>query len=273
MGKYVMHLYCAGRGSPTVVLDPGLGGGHAAWRTVQTYLAVTTRACTFDRLTTKLYPALPVHTTRTIVLHLHALLHLAGEPPPYVMVGQSIGGWDVQLFANYFPRETAGMVLSDAAAPATFSRLRTLITPSLRPLVDPLVLGAPGRTERLDIVRSAKQVAGVQSVGRIPLIVISHGVYSFSWSGKIPATAAQRGTFERIWGELQDSLAHLSPDSIHVVAVHSGHDIPRTNPWLLTTAISDVVDAVRYTPHRLPRCGSQLEGLGARCVSSPAHGS
>lgn len=47
VGGFKLHLYCAGEGSPTVVLDAGLGGSANDWSKVQPLLRQTTRVCTY----------------------------------------------------------------------------------------------------------------------------------------------------------------------------------------------------------------------------------
>jgi len=46
---------------------------------------------------------------------LHELLHRAGIPPPYVLVGHSLGGLNVRVYTGMFPEDVAGAVLVDAA--------------------------------------------------------------------------------------------------------------------------------------------------------------
>ena len=46
---------------------------------------------------------------------LHELLARAGEPPPYVLVGSSLGGLNARVYNGLYPGEVAGMVLVDAA--------------------------------------------------------------------------------------------------------------------------------------------------------------
>lgn len=49
VGGYRLHIQCVGAGSPTVVLDAGLGGSSLDWNLVQPELARTTRVCAYDR--------------------------------------------------------------------------------------------------------------------------------------------------------------------------------------------------------------------------------
>jgi pimeloyl-ACP methyl ester carboxylesterase len=44
-----LHLNCSGQGSPTVVLEAGLGDSSLVWSLVQPKLASTTRVCSYDR--------------------------------------------------------------------------------------------------------------------------------------------------------------------------------------------------------------------------------
>src|ERR1044071_9243645 len=49
VGGYRLHLYCTGEGTPTVVMDAGLGGGGLDWSTVQPEVSKFARVCTYDR--------------------------------------------------------------------------------------------------------------------------------------------------------------------------------------------------------------------------------
>ena len=44
-----MHLYCTGAGSPTIVIEGGLGDDWIGWQLVQPELARVTRVCSYDR--------------------------------------------------------------------------------------------------------------------------------------------------------------------------------------------------------------------------------
>ena len=49
VGGHRLHLHCVGQGSPTVVLDAGLGEFSLAWGAVQPQAATSTRVCAYDR--------------------------------------------------------------------------------------------------------------------------------------------------------------------------------------------------------------------------------
>lgn len=109
-----MNLYCLGDRGPTVILDAGLGGSTFSWAEVQPRLASRFRACSFDRAGMGFSDPGPMpRDARHRVEDLHALLKAARLPGPYILVGHSLGGIDVRLYAALHPKDMAGMVLVD----------------------------------------------------------------------------------------------------------------------------------------------------------------
>ena len=115
VGGYRLHISCVGEGSPTVVLDAGLGGFSLDWSLVQPELAATTRVCAYDRAGYGWSDPSPhARTPSQIADELHTLLVNAGIQGPYVLVGHSAAGKHVRLYASRYPQAVAGMVLIDA---------------------------------------------------------------------------------------------------------------------------------------------------------------
>ncbi|TRU53157.1 MAG: alpha/beta hydrolase [Microcystis aeruginosa Ma_QC_Ca_00000000_S207] len=120
------HLYCTGEGSPTVVMDYGIGGLSPVWSLVQPEVAKFTRVCSYDRAGYGWSESSPApRTSQQMVEELHALLHEAGIEGPYVLVGHSLGGLNARLFASQYPEEVVGLVLVDAVPAEIYSRLAT----------------------------------------------------------------------------------------------------------------------------------------------------
>src|ERR1043165_9432869 len=115
VGGYRLHIQCVGSGNPTVVLDAGLSGSSLDWSLVQPELGRTTRVCAYDRAGMGWSdPGPQPRTPRRIADELHTLLTNAGIAGPYVLVGHSLGGKNVRLFALSHPDQVAAMVLVDA---------------------------------------------------------------------------------------------------------------------------------------------------------------
>ncbi len=118
IGGWRLHLNCTGtRGAqaPLVILEPGIGDFSVEWSLVQPEVAKTARVCSYDRAGDGWSEIGPhPRTFKQIGYELHTLLDRAGERPPYVMVGQSYGGWLVRTYRTSYPSEVAGIILVDA---------------------------------------------------------------------------------------------------------------------------------------------------------------
>src|SRR5271168_1115439 len=111
-----LSIDCRGQGSPTVVLDSGLGVPAVGWNPVQTEVAKFARVCSYDRAGYGWSGASSApRTSLEIVKELHALLDAAGEKGPFILVGHSFGGYNVRVYNGQYPNDVAGMVLVDAS--------------------------------------------------------------------------------------------------------------------------------------------------------------
>jgi pimeloyl-ACP methyl ester carboxylesterase len=111
-----LSIDCRGEGSPTVILDSGLGVPAVGWNPVQAEVAKFTRVCSYDRAGYGWSSASSApRTSSQIVKELHALLEAANEKGPYILVGHSFGGYNVRVYNGQYPNDVAGMVLVDAS--------------------------------------------------------------------------------------------------------------------------------------------------------------
>ena len=116
IGGYRLHLWCTGNGAPAVILDTGLGGSSAGWYFVQPDVARFTRVCSYDRAGMGYSdPGPSPRTARRIASELATLLDRSGIAGPVVLVGASIAGFNVRVFASDHPERAAGLVLVDAS--------------------------------------------------------------------------------------------------------------------------------------------------------------
>lgn len=109
-----LNIFCTGKGSPTVVFDSGLGDGTRVWGLIQPAIGEHSRACSYDRAGLGFSdPPVRPSTSANEVDDLHRLLHAAHLKPPYILVGHSLGGMNVKLYAETYLSEVAGLVFVD----------------------------------------------------------------------------------------------------------------------------------------------------------------
>ncbi len=119
-----MNLHCIGSGSPVVVFDSGLSDWSNTWALIQPAVAARTRACSYDRPGMGYSdPSGHRPTPANAVRDLHALLGRAGIDGPLLLVGHSLGGFNMKLYAATYPAEVAGLVLVDPSEERLWPRV------------------------------------------------------------------------------------------------------------------------------------------------------
>lgn len=110
-----LNLFCMGSGSPTIIFESGAGVAGWGWQLVQPTVSKTNRACIYDRAGLGFSePSTLPGTSANAVNDLQKLLSAARLQPPFVLVGHSYGGMNVQLFAYRYPSMVSGLVLVEA---------------------------------------------------------------------------------------------------------------------------------------------------------------
>lgn len=120
-----LNLFCVGSGKHTVLFDAGGSDWSVIWGLVQPAVAAGARACSYDRAGLgHSDPARSARTPMAIVEDMHALIHAAKLSTPLVLVGHSLGGFNVKLYAAIYPEDVAGLVLVDPAEDRWYDRVR-----------------------------------------------------------------------------------------------------------------------------------------------------
>ena len=222
-----------------MLLIAGWGaGGDESWSAVHPTLAEHARVCTYDRPGTGTSDAPATDQTfETQATDLRALLETAGEPGPYVVVGHSFGGPEAVTFAAEYPEEMTGLVLVDAspttwpaavcAVPDDAGSYHQLCKVFHDPLLDP---------ERLDVIAAFEHVAGISSLGDLPLTVITADTCT---SPGLAATELTR--LNQVWDEGVATWAALSPRSTVVIVTDTGHNIQLEHPDVVIREVSTLL--------------------------------
>ena len=112
IGNCKLHLYNKGTGTPTVIIDHSLGGIEGYF--LIDALSEITQVCICDRAGYGWSErSKNIRCSQNIVTELDLLLTKANIKPPYILVGNSFGSYNMRLYAHQFPEKVIGMVLTD----------------------------------------------------------------------------------------------------------------------------------------------------------------
>ncbi len=130
IGGRKLRLVCAGPPAgvqPTVWLEPGAFGLAADWAAIQQKLtAKGIRSCAYDRAGMGWSdPGPKPRDAQTIADDLEKLVAASGEKGPFVLVGHSMAGLYVRMYAARHPEQVAGLVLIEATTPEAIDNPRT----------------------------------------------------------------------------------------------------------------------------------------------------
>jgi pimeloyl-ACP methyl ester carboxylesterase len=274
VGGYRLHIQCVGTGSPTVVLDAGLGGTSLDWNLVQTELGLTTRTCAYDRAGMGWSDAGPQpRTPNQIASELHTLLTNAGIAGPYVLVGQSLGGKNVRLFALQHPDQVVGMVLVDARSEYVDIHTSSTDAQAFQKAIASQAL-LYGVARQLGLVRligaSQSGAPAMSSETRMAMSLFATGqpgrdtttaealeratddaelqaAPSLGERSLIVLAAGQMMEMDPFWPEAQRQQAALSTNGRLITVPNSGHSIHWEQPAVVIDAVRQVVAEARST--------------------------
>jgi pimeloyl-ACP methyl ester carboxylesterase len=285
IGGRRLQLDCRGTGSPIVILETGLDiYGSLSWTPVQDTLAKRTRTCSYSRAGVMWSdPGPSPRDGEAIAADLHAMLMNAGERPPYVLVGQSLGVPYIMIYTHQYPAEVSGLVFVDGshpdqfrrfaenmphpnyvAGPSTFKRkwvgrlgivrLLGFTPPSAAPRFEKETFAYEptsrvGSSQENDSLFATLAEAGsAEKLGARPLYVLTSTLPYTSealaaWGG----TAEQGRRQQAIWLQMHNEQASWSTLSHHELIADSDHMIQLHRPDSVVTAVNWVLDRVPRT--------------------------
>lgn len=280
---HAVHMYCTGTGSPTLVLDSGLGDDWTVWTKVQPELSKTTQVCSYDRSGLGSTDILPGgHDANTLADQLQALVGQAGIKKPFVLAGHSIAGVYIRAYAARYRSDLAGLIFIDGSTPDQFKRLPkelsegipnlTLMSWSARlgiaratgqctstepgleaasgwifaNICEPSIVDA-GIDEFKDINRSSDETRNTGPFGNLPILIFSQdpqGPAKKDPSADTLSPAVMK-QMSIAWNQMQEELKRLSSNSHRIIAKGSGHYIEVDRADLINREVPVFIQQIR----------------------------
>jgi pimeloyl-ACP methyl ester carboxylesterase len=282
VGGYKTHLYCIGSGTPTVVLESGLGDDFLIWGRVQKELAKVTRVCSYDRSGLGWSEVRPgLRDSNTVSDQLHELLVQARISGQILLMGHSLGGLHIRVYACRYPSEVVGLAFVDGCSPEQSTRLpRSMldfqqhsmtVEANRQKLKSALglqrVLGRCGQAppgyeayaalfkaddcipssisvaqrEFDAFERSCREAAQTGPLSNLPILIFSQDP-----NHRDPDMPANlQSEVSPVWNSMQEDLKNLSPRSRRIIVRGTSHYIQSQRPELLNKEVTEFVLQIR----------------------------
>jgi pimeloyl-ACP methyl ester carboxylesterase len=286
IGGRRIQLDCRGTGSPTVVFEAGLDiNGSLSWSAVHDEIAKTTRACAYSRAGIMWSdPTDGPQNGKTIAEDLHATLAKAGEQPPFVLVGHSLGGPYIMTYTKYFGQDVAGLVFVDSSHPDQVRRFKAVTSYSPPGMITLIKAGAafawsgavrlvpmsskgvpnqPPQAVRAmaayaptslgsmlkeieSMDETLAEAGSFRQLGKRPLYVLtSTAPLPQEALVALKLTPEQGRQYKEVWQGMHDDEASWSSNSRHRLVADAGHYIQFDRPDIVIEAVRSVVESVR----------------------------
>ena len=246
--NHKMSMYVSGTGKYTVILEAGGASNHRCWRAIDTAIAKTTRVISYDRpgylqseICEKSRDAI------TIAKELKQALQNAGYPPPYILVGWSLGGAYARVFCGLYPESVTGLILIDPTPEASYARIekefpevmaedaaymKELLASTDKP-------GERGENIVFDSSMAQAKLSDAKHSTPTTLFIAAYG--------KAPGKSENdpNSPVNKIWVEELIKWSATRPNLQYKIIENSGHHIAKTKPEIVIKAISDMIEQLK----------------------------
>ncbi len=237
-----------GEGEPAVVFVTGLGGDMRSFSKIQFEISKVTRTISYDRA--GLGKSEPIESQRSIdnmVDELNEILRKENVPPPYLLVGHSLGGYILRLFVNYYPKKVAGLFFIDPASEGWQEARRAIRSQEERARYDSLLgntvyskMPEGMKREMQSSERNEELIKGVSVPNNIPVTLITSTRYS---QHEIDGGETKEDI--ALWVELHRKMIENAPQTRHLFTDKSGHNIHSDEPELVVSEIQKMITLIR----------------------------
>lgn len=214
------HLSTRGGTGPWVIFESGLGSPLTAWSWVAQNLPEEVPFLAYDRPGTGWSHTAAPTWRQDYPSGLAEVLGTCGARPPFILVGHSVGGLLIRMFANRYPEMVGGMVFVDPSPPHQYDRSQAARDglQSLKDDMDRLVLRS---ALRLPLPASWKG-----PMRRLPEQHVAASVRAMGRFSALRAARAEIDLSATVWA---DAAAELT-STPHPVAVVTSEGVRTADP-------------------------------------------
>jgi pimeloyl-ACP methyl ester carboxylesterase len=247
INDYKIHVKDKGTGSPTVIIEGGLGCGTELYDSVFSLVSGFTRVISYDHAgigySTR---SSNQRTLPNYVKELRQLFEKEKISPPYILVGHSLGGFIIRYYAHLYPNDVAGLVFIDQPSEDWFEYIRTTHSSEdltkFNKVFDPKQTKFKGvpKLERELYELNCDLIRGIEIPPQIPVRMLT--ATKFGENSKI---LGYHPADMNVWAEMQSRLLKGVLDAKQIITDKSGHQLQMTEPELCAKYIIELVEKYR----------------------------
>jgi len=246
--NHKMSMYVSGTGKYTVVLEAGGSSNHRCWRAIDTAIAKITRVISYDRPGyLKSEVCEKTRDAITIAKELKEALQKSGYPPPYILVGWSMGGAFARVFCGLYPGSVAGLVLVDPTPEDVYARAikefpELLAEDSIYMKEIMASKNRPGERGEMIVFDSSMNQARISDAAHSTPTTLLIAAY-----GRAPGEFEKdpNNPMNRSWAEELVKWAGKRPNLQYKLITDSGHHISKVRPEIVINAISEMIEQLK----------------------------
>ncbi len=170
---------------------------------------------------------------KTVVEELRQLLREQGLRPPYTLVGHSLGGLYMQMYARAYPQEVQGVVLVDSLYPGIIKKPQDF--PLMTRMAKYVFLNSAMEAEIDQINSTGQAMLAMPWNDDIPVVRL------FNVPKSASAVAVDLGTVNDD-DQTRTMVRNMYPKACKVI-VDSDHQMQQANPEVVVNAIREVIGA------------------------------
>ncbi len=246
--NHKMSMFVSGTGKFTVILEAGGSSNHRCYRTIDTAIAKITRVISYDRpgylkseICNKTRDAI------TIAKELKEGLATGGYPPPYILVGWSMGGSFAKVFCGLYPADVVGLVLLDPCPEDFYTRMLKEHPELMKEdsiYIQEILSSTDRRGEKEEMIffDTSMQQAKLSDTAHNTPTTLLIAAY-----GKIPGDGEKdpNNPMNSIWVDELKKWAASRPNIQYTVLENSGHHISKEYPDVVIKAIADLIERIK----------------------------
>jgi pimeloyl-ACP methyl ester carboxylesterase len=237
-----------GAGAPSVLFESGGMSDSSVWREIEPAIAPYATTLVYDRRGTGNSAAVDgPRRLADLTDDLEALVDALRPPTPLILVGASLGGLLVRLFAARRLADVRGLVLVDPTHELMPERFAATLSPDAYAA---LIGGSSIAGEGLDLVDALRSMPPIAKMPHTPLIVLSGKARIDDLPRSLPPNIAREiaAALDTVAPALHRRLASDSAHGTHHWIEGAGHNIHRDRPQLVIDAIRSLLDREALRP-------------------------